>query len=568
MMELSVIIPTFNRGELLRGCLQSLAEQTHPASDFEVVVVVDGSTDRTREMLDALRTPFSLVVLEQPNQGQNLARNRGAAEAKGRYLLFLDDDIRAGPTLVAEHLRAQRLTGGVVGIGKIGLELPPRPDWFLRHFAEGWRGHYEELDRGGTRPTWIDCYTGNVSVERSTFFDAGGFSEDVRRGDDIELGYRLAAFGAAFQYLPDALAYQRERKGIRELASDFRSAGRAYVQLARRYPPMAPSLLGELAETNLRQTLLRYVLHLTRCPPRLLGWWGSRMRNVQRRRRWFYFLQTFFHWSGVRQAVDNREEWRRLMSGTPILMYHAFSDDDRGSRFVMPVRRFERQMKWVRRLGYRVIGLEEFLRERREHRMPAERSVVITIDDAYSDTLTRAYPVLRRHGCLATVFAVSDRIGGVNTWDDNGLRGRRLLTWSEILRLADDGIEFGAHTATHPSLPGSPEDRVREEIVGSKRRLESQLDRPIRAFAYPYGEHDELCRKVAQETGFWGACGVEPGLNTLGTPSYALRRVEIDGRLPLFRFLLALWVGDTHVRLDRHAAQPTGRLEALPDLGG
>lgn len=548
MTELSVIIPTYNRVERLRACLESLAEQTHPAEEFEVIVVVDGSTDGTRAMLASLEVPFALRVLEQTNQGQNRARNRGASEAKGPYLLFLDDDIRAAPALVAEHLSAQRGKHGVVGVGKIALELPARPDWFLRHFAEGWRRHYEELDGGEKQPTWIDCYTGNVSLKRRAFFGAGGFSDDVRRGDDIELGYRLETFGAAFTYLPEALGTQNEDKDIQQLASDFRASGRAYVQLARRYPPITPMLLGELAEGNLRWTLLRHALHLTRCPPRVLGWWGSRLRDRERARRWFYFLQTFFYWSGVRQAVRDRTEWRRLMSGTPILMYHAFTDDDRGSRFVIPTRRFACQLKWMRRLGYRVIGLEEFLRERRRHRMPAERSVVVTIDDAYVETLSHAYPLLRRHDGRATVFAVTDCIGAANAWDDDGLRGRRVLAWSDLDRLASDGIEIGAHTATHPSLLGLPEDRVRAEIIGSKRRLEARLERPVRTFAYPYGEHDGRCEAVAEEAGFWGACGVDSGLNTLGTPSYALRRVEVDGRLPLFRFLLALWVGDTHVR--------------------
>lgn len=553
MMELSVVVPTYNRVRRLRTCLESLAEQTHPASEFEVVVVVDGSRDGTRGMLDELQMPFPLIVLEQENQGQNRARDRGAREATGRVLLFVDDDVRASPTLVTEHLRAQGRQEGIVGIGRIDLELPARPDWFLRHFAEGWREHYEELDRSRKPPTWIDCYTGNVSVERSMFFEAGGFSEDIRRGDDIELGYRLAMSGATFQYLPEAQARQSEQKDIRELASDFRATGRAYVELSRRYPPMVPYLIGELAESSLRRTLLRYVLQVTRCPPRLLGWWGSLLRSAEGRRRWFYFLQTFFHWRGVREAVENREEWRRLMSRTPILMYHAFSAEDSASRFVMPARRFARQMKWVRRLGYRVIGLEELLSERRRHRMPRDRSVVITIDDAYADTLGHAYPVLQNHGYRATVFAVSDRIGGVNTWDeDKGLGGelggRRLLTWPDLRRLAEDGIEIGAHTATHASLPGLSENRMRAEILGSKERLERGLERPVRTFAYPYGEYDTSCEEVAEDAGFWGACGVEPGLNTLGTPSYALRRVEIHGTLPLFRFLLALWVGDTRLR--------------------
>ncbi|NOH01796.1 MAG: glycosyltransferase family 2 protein [Chloroflexi bacterium] len=108
MMEASVIIPTYNRAGKLRRCLQALAGQTHPAADFEVLVVVDGSTDDTLEMLAALQTPFRLRVIPQSNAGQCAALNRGAAEAHGRICIFLDDDITVTPRFLEEHLRPHR----------------------------------------------------------------------------------------------------------------------------------------------------------------------------------------------------------------------------------------------------------------------------------------------------------------------------------------------------------------------------------------------------------------------------------------------------------------------------
>jgi glycosyltransferase involved in cell wall biosynthesis/peptidoglycan/xylan/chitin deacetylase (PgdA/CDA1 family) len=551
MIELSIIIPTYNRAERLRACLQALTLQTRPSTDFEVIVVVDGSSDGTRAMLASLSVPFPLTVLWQANQGQNVARNRGVDVARGRYLLFLDDDIVAEPALVAEHVRVQRSGERVVGIGQIAITLPRKADWFTRRFAEGWREHYEELNRNEKLPTWFDCYGGNMSVARSTFLEVNGFAEDVRRSHDIELGYRLMEGGASFVYVPGAVGRQDERKGIRELAKDFRSAGAAYVQLVQRHPAMLPGLLGGLADTSLREQLLRRALYLLHLPPPLLGWMGAFLRDSGRRWKWFRFVQNYFYWSGVRQAIRDRETWHRLMLGTPILMYHAFGgDEERGSRFIIPVRQFAQQMKWLQRLGYRVIGLEEFLRCRREHRLPPPRSVVITIDDAYADTLSHAYPVLHRHGYPATVFAVSDRVGAANAWSNGtGLKGRRLLSWGEIAEMARAGIEFGAHTATHPKLPELPEEQVRQEVIGSKTELENRLHVPIRSFAFPFGERDVASERVVKEAGFWGACGVDSGLNTPGTPIYALRRIEVQGTLSLFRFLLALWIGNTHLRL-------------------
>jgi peptidoglycan/xylan/chitin deacetylase (PgdA/CDA1 family)/GT2 family glycosyltransferase len=549
MIELSVIIPTYNRAERLRACLQALTLQTQPSTDFEVIVVVDGSTDGTREMLATLAVPFPLTVLWQENRGQNVGRNLGVETARGRYLLFLDDDIMAAPGLVAEHLWVQRSQKRAVGIGQITITLPPTADWFTRRFAEGWRGHYEELNHREKPPTWTDCYGGNLSVERRTFLAVKGFAEDLRRSHDIELGYRLMDHGASFVYVPGAVGHQDERKGVRELAGDFCSAGVAYVELVRRHPSTIPVLLGGLADANLRERLLRQALYHLRLPPRLLGWAGRLLHDPSWSRKWFRFLQNYFYWSGVRQALRDRETWRMLMHGTPILMYHAFAARERGTRFIIPVRRFARQMRWLHRLGYRVIRLDDFLHYRREHRLPPPRTVVITIDDAYADTLSCALPVLRRYGFAATVFVVSGRVGATNTWSRNGLNGRRLLSWEEIIEMARDAIEFGAHTATHPRLPELPEEQVREEVVGSKQELESRLRMPVRSFAYPFGERDDAAEQIVEQTGFWGACGVNPGLNTAATPAYALRRIEIPGTLPLVRFLLALRIGDTHLRI-------------------
>src|SRR4051812_34406551 len=90
--EISVVIPTHNRRERLRSCLDSLAGQTLEPSRFEVVVAVDGSTDGTAEMLHELETPFALRVVVQPQSGQAAARNTGVAAASAQFVLLLDDD--------------------------------------------------------------------------------------------------------------------------------------------------------------------------------------------------------------------------------------------------------------------------------------------------------------------------------------------------------------------------------------------------------------------------------------------------------------------------------------------
>src|SRR5579871_5778539 len=94
-MKLSVVVPTYNRKDSLRRTLDGLAKQTYPFADFEVVVVSDGSTDGTTEMLaDYVKTaPYSLRSVLQANGGPSKARNRGIQEAQHEVIVFLDDDV-------------------------------------------------------------------------------------------------------------------------------------------------------------------------------------------------------------------------------------------------------------------------------------------------------------------------------------------------------------------------------------------------------------------------------------------------------------------------------------------
>src|SRR5215510_12182000 len=165
----SVVIATYNGAARLKSCLQALAAQEQSAADFEVIAVVDGSTDGSREMLAQSRLPYSLRVLWQENRGQAAALNLGAQEALGHYLLFLDDDIVAQPGLIAEHQRMQEKRQGAVVVGSIGLKLSEGSDWFARCFATGWHRHYQRLNQQTDPLSWADCYGGNLSMPREVF---------------------------------------------------------------------------------------------------------------------------------------------------------------------------------------------------------------------------------------------------------------------------------------------------------------------------------------------------------------------------------------------------------------
>ena len=545
MIELSIVIPTYNRVSHLQVCLEALNRQTHEASEYEVVVVIDGSTDKTIEMLKRFETPYLLRTFWQENSGQAVALNRGILEAQGRYILFLDDDIVAEPQLIAEHLQAHHQHSNAVVIGQITLSLHPNIGWYTNAFAQGWREHYERLNRETAKLTWEDCYSGNMSTSREALLTSGGFNVNLIRGYDVELANRLEKQGCSLIYIPSALACQEEEKGFRQLTRDAKNAGKADVLLYQQDSLRLTQSLASFAQGSWRKLLLRRLLLMFHIAPRWLEIIGRFIKSPARRYSLYSLIQTLCYWRGVRQEAG-KTLWRQLTYGTPILMYHAIdSSDEPGSSYVMPIHRFATQMTWLKRIGYIPITLEQFLDCYRKRHLAPAGSVVITFDDGYTDNYTYAYPVLQKQNIPATIFLVSSYIGLANKWDkQTQLADRPLMSWSQILELMEQGIQFGAHTCTHPVLTSLSSNQAEEEITLSRKQLESRLGTPVDLFAYPYGEYDDSTQVMVQQAGFAAGCTVDAGLNTLNTTPFSLRRTEIRGTDSLPRFLLSLWIGD------------------------
>lgn len=557
MIELSVIIATYNRAGPLQACLEALCRQTESPMHYEVVVVVDGSTDATTEMLAQFTAPYQLRVCEQSNSGPGAARNHGVEVAAGTYCLFLDDDIIAEPELVAAHLETQQALNDVVVLGHLDLMLPSTADRFARQHAAWWQDHYARL-RDGMTPSYRHCYSGNLSVPRAILLELGGFATDLARDEDVELGYRLAKHGLHFVYAAGASGRQEYRKGLPELLTDAEREGRASIKLYQRHPAMLPDIrLGAFGETSARTIILRRILLAANVPLHLLAL--IRFCPMPRRlvKDWFRFLYDYAYWRGVRRAVPDRQTWHRLIRGPVILMYHALGHTgEPPSRYVVPAHRFVQQMAWLKLARYNVLGLDELLICRREHRLPPARSVVITFDDGYADNREIGYPLLRRHGFKATIFLVTSAIGSTNRWDHAGdLADRAALAWPAIKEMLAGGISLGAHTRTHPRLTDIPTEAVAAEVAGSRADLEHVLGYPIRSFAYPFGKNNAETRGTVEQAGFLGACGIRHGMNSAATDSYALRRVAVHGTDSLLHFALAVALGEKRLLFLRRRAR-------------
>lgn len=195
----SVIMATFQRRASLQRALAMLAKQIYPRNGLEVLVICDGGTDGSAEMTRSLKFPFELRVFEQPNQGPAAARNLGIEHARGSIALFVDDDVLAGPGLVAEHAMAHRVTPDAVVIGPM---LPPacaQAPW-VRWEAKGLHQQYCAMRDGQWTPTPRQFYTGNASVSLNHIRRAGGFDTRYSRAEDVELAFRLLAMGLRFVF--------------------------------------------------------------------------------------------------------------------------------------------------------------------------------------------------------------------------------------------------------------------------------------------------------------------------------------------------------------------------------
>jgi glycosyltransferase involved in cell wall biosynthesis len=207
---IAAIVCTHNRGGLLRGMLESLASQTLPSSAFEVVVVDDGSTDDTPEVVQAFKSQLSLQSVRQQHAGLASAKNHGLFRTRAPLVLFLDDDDVADRCLLEEHVIAHRRYPAVADavLGYTGLSDRQASDP-LMHFVTAvgcFQFSYSGLEEGAALD-FSHFWGGRSSCKRSFLLMHGVFNPIFRFGcEDIELGFRLSRHGLRVMYHPRAVS--------------------------------------------------------------------------------------------------------------------------------------------------------------------------------------------------------------------------------------------------------------------------------------------------------------------------------------------------------------------------
>ncbi len=261
---LSVIMPTYNRHEILHKVLDALNQQVNVGFDaFEVIVVDDCSTDRTKETLAAF-TPEALFAFRyhtlETNGGPARARNVALEMVKGEIVLIIGDDIVPEPDLLQQHLawhlKHPSHTDAVLGYITWPAQMHVTP--FMRWLETGGKQYffnYPQLcEDEPVDPIFF--YTCNVSVKRQLIERAGGFDESFPYAshEDLEFGYRLQAVGMRLYYRRSAVGYHWHPLSLKGVARRMYLMGHSSILFWQKAPDRA-SLIRRSIRVVIREIM-------------------------------------------------------------------------------------------------------------------------------------------------------------------------------------------------------------------------------------------------------------------------------------------------------------------------
>lgn len=262
VMKVSVIIPTYNGAHKLPVILEALKRQSlQPA---EVIVVVDGSTDNTKEILDKQIESFpSLRPVYQSNQGRGKVRNSGAMAATGELLVFFDDDMIPLPDCIEKHVRHHETHRGSILTG--GLKEPTSGvsteiEKYKSFLSEKWASPLkaqpdEKLNRDN-----LFLAAANFSIPRELFFSIDGFDPSLNDAEDFDLAVKAYKKGYALYYCDAAFAWHNDRLSFDIYIKRQRQYRAAHELLIRSKPWIVNEgfMKKRIEPTGLKKNIYRF----------------------------------------------------------------------------------------------------------------------------------------------------------------------------------------------------------------------------------------------------------------------------------------------------------------------
>lgn len=232
-MKISFIIPVYNRPGETRELLQSLTRQTD--HDFEVLVVEDGSSERSESVVEQYRDQLHIQYFYKENSGPGPSRNYGSKKAGGDYLVYMDSDciVPAQYVQVLRKALEQNFTDAFGG--------PDRAHEDFTNFQKAVSFSMTSfLTTGGIRGgkgRMVKFYprSFNMGLSKEVFAVTGGFSS-IRFGEDVDLSIRILEKGFSTQLIREAYVYHKRRTNLRQYYKQVYNSGIARINLQQRHP--------------------------------------------------------------------------------------------------------------------------------------------------------------------------------------------------------------------------------------------------------------------------------------------------------------------------------------------
>jgi peptidoglycan/xylan/chitin deacetylase (PgdA/CDA1 family) len=337
-------------------------------------------------------------------------------------------------------------------------------------------------------------------------------------GDGLPDGAALAeAIGVRLRRRGFELAWGEPSvmTGAGELLALCERRGRSSVEMARADPSLVTELqIGSWFDADWRVRLLRRVA-LPVSPAFLVS--PATPTRVQ-------LAADLAFWRGVRASATPAEWERWTRTSYVALVYHRLAGELKPGqeRIDLAPGVLGRQLRLLRRLGFRHLRPDEVLAFHRADAALPPRAFVATVDDGFLDCFR---PLMAHADLSLQLFVPTRELGGRAHWADE----EPVMSWEDVRALAAAGVAIGAHARHHRRLRGLDPAELADELAGSRADLRSRLESPLDVVAYPHGDHDADVRAAAVTAGFQAAFTTEKGRNGAGTEPYCLRRVSVHG---------------------------------------